>query len=205
MSAFWALQAKRRALPGLCVHSFQRSAARRFACLSVHVNYGNQSMSMEKLKRAFEKVGKVWDVIPVEANTSGQILAQALVRFYDGDYKLGASPGDPPQSLPPPTSKEVEAVTEYVRAAVKQFNKSILNGVEIYVCQSYDHSPTQLHRWYEDVWMASAEQNNSTVAQNTDIFPINPFYKQSEPTDDYQKGFREGFRLGMKDGYKDVS
>ncbi|KAJ2550292.1 hypothetical protein EV175_004125, partial [Coemansia sp. RSA 1933] len=149
-------------------------------------------------------VGKVWDVIPVEASTPDNILTQALVRFYEGDYESGASPGDPPLSLPPPTGKEVGMVTGYVRAAVERFNKSILNGVELYVCQSYDHTPTQLHKWYEDAWMADPERNHATVIRNSDIFPIDPFSKPIDQVDDYQKGFQEGFKLGMKDGSSDI-
>ncbi|KAJ1797012.1 hypothetical protein LPJ59_003401 [Coemansia sp. RSA 2399] len=161
-------------------------------------------MPVDRLRLTFETVGKVWDVIPVEKKTSGATLTQALVRFYDGDYTPGASPSDPPLSLPRPIASEVNTVRGYVNAAVERFNMSIFNGKEIHVCQYYDSSPTQLHKWYEDMRIAEAEQNSSLVLQNAGIFPINPFYAPSENTNDYQKGFEEGFKLGMKDGLKDV-
>ncbi|KAJ2453168.1 hypothetical protein EV183_002415 [Coemansia sp. RSA 2336] len=170
----------------------RRTAARSFACLSVHVNYGSLETTKADLQTLFEKVGKVWDVRLLESHSSKRLLGRAVVRFYSGDFTPGNTPEAPPD-LPAPTDGEIQAVTETVDNAISQFNKATLNGVQISVSRTAA-DPQQLHRWYE------RHKNAPNRDKHAGLFPANPFFGHPRQVDDYQQGFITGFKLGLKDG-----
>ncbi|KAJ2849456.1 hypothetical protein IWW36_002617 [Coemansia brasiliensis] len=179
-------------LAARAVAQCQRPAARSFACLSVQVNYGSLETTKADLQTLFEKVGNVWDVRLIESHNTKRLLGRALVRFYSGEFTPGETPEMPPE-LPPPTDGEIQAVTETVNNAVSQFNKAVLNGIQIRVTRTAaDH--LQLHRWYE------RHQNAQKTNKHAGIFPVNPFIEYPRQVDDYQQGFVTGFKLGLKDG-----
>ncbi|KAJ2626148.1 hypothetical protein H4R22_004931, partial [Coemansia sp. RSA 1290] len=165
----------------------QRITARSFACLSVHVNYGSLETTKADLQKLFEKVGKVWDVRLLESHNSKRLLGRAVVRFYNGDFTPGDTPETPPD-LPAPTDSEIRAVTETVDNAISQFNKAMLNGVQISVSRTAA-DPQQLHQWYE------RHQNVPKRDKHAGIFPVNPFFGHPRQVDDYQQGFLTGFKL----------
>ncbi|KAJ1728828.1 hypothetical protein LPJ61_003828 [Coemansia biformis] len=168
---------------------------RGLACLSVYVNYGTHETTVSDLRALFEQVGSVWDVTPAESGASGRQQTRALVRFYAGEHQPGDSPGAPPQ-LPPPSDAEIAAVTKAADDAVGRFDRSMLNGAQIFVRKA-SSSPWQLHVWYEN---RQAAEETARHRPRPEIFPVNPFHEHARQEDDYQKGFMAGFRLGLKDG-----
>ncbi|KAI7824204.1 hypothetical protein BX661DRAFT_199790 [Kickxella alabastrina] len=156
--------------------------------MSVNVSYGTLKTSTDNLRQAFEQVGKVWDIIPVESKITGRLLKQAIVRFYDGEYQPGSTPDAAPV-LPPPTDSEVRNVSDTAKAAVDRLDRMEINGFRIRVTMPDNERPTQLHEW-----------------RHNDLFPINPFAEPPRtPDDDYRQGFMTGFKLGLKDGSKSQS
>ncbi|KAJ1890606.1 hypothetical protein LPJ66_007376 [Kickxella alabastrina] len=170
--------------------------------MSVNVSYGTLKTSTDNLRQAFEQVGKVWDIIPVESKITGRLLKQAIVRFYDGEYQPGSTPDAAPV-LPPPTESEVRNVSDTAKAAVDRLDRMEINGFRIRVTMPDNERPTQLHEWYEDMQVLQAA---AVPRRHSDLFPINPFAEPPHtPDDDYRQGFMTGFKLGLKDGSKSQS
>ncbi|KAJ2836917.1 hypothetical protein J3B02_006462 [Coemansia erecta] len=167
--------------------------------MSVEVAYGTVKTSKEDLRRIFEPVGKVWDVVIVQSSLTGRPLNRAIVRFYSGNYQPADIPDMAPV-LPPPTKKEIREVEKMTRMAEAGLDRMVVNGVQIRVFLPDDNQPTQLHEWYEEM---QAKRIKEEKAKCKSLFPINPFAEPHQDAgDDYRKGFMTGFKLGLKDGSK---
>ncbi|KAJ2801938.1 hypothetical protein H4S07_004808 [Coemansia furcata] len=173
-----------------------RRATRHLACLAVQVDYGTLRTSMDDLRAVFERVGNVWDVLPIESKTPDRILKLAIVRYYVGEFTPGDTPDAIPQ-LPPPTPDEIAEVKATVCKALAELNLFDLNGKKLRVRESQVDDPNQLHEWYEDKQVA---QEIAKLRVKHEIFPTSPFYGHAQKDDDYRQGFLAGFNLGMKDG-----
>ncbi|KAJ2863648.1 hypothetical protein GGH94_003462 [Coemansia aciculifera] len=175
-----------------------RRATRRFACLAVRVDYGTLHTSMDDLRGVFERVGSVWDVLPIESKAPGRILKSAIVRYYVGEF-TPASTLDAAPLLPPPTPDEISEVKATVRKALAELNLFELNGKKLRVREFQIDDPNQLHEWYKD---KQIEQEIANQRVKHEIFPTSPFHSPARKGDDYRQGFLAGFNLGMKDGSK---
>ncbi|KAJ2492299.1 hypothetical protein IWW37_001611 [Coemansia sp. RSA 2050] len=175
-----------------------RRVARQFACLAVQVDYGTLRTSMDDLRSVFERVGNVWDILPIHSKTPERILKRAIVRYYEGEFTPGSTPDSAPL-LPPPTPEETGVLQATVRRALVELNQFELNGKRLRVRKAHSDDPRQLHEWYED---KQALQEIANQREAHEIFPTSPFHKPARQDDDYQQGFMAGFNLGLKDGSK---
>ncbi|KAJ2705114.1 hypothetical protein FB645_002688 [Coemansia sp. IMI 203386] len=180
-------------------HVLRRANTRHFACITVEVNYGTVKTSREDLRRTFEPIGKVWDVLIVQSTLTGKLLNRAIVRFYSGDYRPADMPDAAPV-LPPPTEAEIREVEQTAKHAAEKLDRTMLNNAQIRVFFPKNQEPTQLHEWYESVQASRAKEETEKCKS---LFPINPFIEpHRDAGDDYRQGFMTGFKLGLKDGSK---